>query len=221
MMHDTTRDLTLDEIRDTLAPGIAANAAFDGWGDAARDMAAEAEGIDPDIARLAFPGGAVDMIDAWFASVDAAMLAALPAEQLAAMKIRARITALVEARLDAMAANRESLRRALTILAMPQHVARAARLGWRSADTMWRAAGDTATDYNHYTKRTMLLGVYAATVTVFLDDESDGHADTRAFLSRRIDGIMRFEKAKAGFVKRYEHRPSLSRFVGRLRYPVV
>ena len=45
--------------------------------------------------------------------------------------------------------------------------------------------------------------------------------DTRAFLSRRIDGIMRFEKAKAGFVKRYEHRPSLSRFVGRLRYPVV
>ena len=86
---------------------------------------------------------------------------------------------------------------------------------------MWRAAGDTATDYNHYTKRGMLAGVYAATMTVFLDDSSEGQADTRAFLARRIEGIMRFEKAKAGFIARASHRPSLSRFIGRLRYPAV
>lgn len=216
-----TQDLTLDEIRDRLAPGIADNAAFDGWGDAARDMAADGADIDRDVARLAFPGGAVDMIDAWFAAIDRQMADTLPPDVLATMKIRARITALVEARLDAVAINRESLRRALAILALPQNVARAARLGWRSVDLMWRMAGDTATDYNHYTKRTILLGVYGATVTVFLDDDSEGHAETRAFLSRRIDGIMRFEKSKAAFVKRYEHRPSLSRFIGRLRYPVV
>ncbi len=216
-----TQDLTLDEIRDRLAPGIADNAAFDGWSDDARDMAADGAGIDRDVARLAFPDGAVDMIDAWFAAIDRQMAAALPPDALAGMKIRARISALVEARLDAVAINRESLRRALTILALPQNVVRAARLGWRTVDLMWRMAGDTATDYNHYTKRTILLGVYGATITVFLDDDSEGHADTSAFLSRRIDGIMRFEKAKASFVKRYEHRPSLSRFVGRLRYPVV
>jgi ubiquinone biosynthesis protein COQ9 len=215
------RSKRLDEIREALAPGIAANAAFDGWGDAARDMAAQGAGIDTDVARLAFTGGAVDMIDAWFAHVDVAMADALPADALAAMKIRERITALVEARLAAVAADRESLRRALAILAMPQNAARAARLGWRTVDTIWRMAGDTATDYNHYTKRTILLGVYGATVTVFMDDDSEGYAETRAFLARRIDGIMRFEKAKAGFVKRYEHRPSLSRFIGRLRYPVV
>lgn len=92
-------DLTLDEIRAALAPAIAANAAFDGWGDAARDMAAEAEGIDRDVAALAFEGGAVAMIDAWFAHVDRAMAAACPPDRLAALKIRARIAALVEARL--------------------------------------------------------------------------------------------------------------------------
>jgi ubiquinone biosynthesis protein COQ9 len=161
------------------------------------------------------------MIDAWFASIDAEMGARLPPETLAGMKIRARILALIEARLDATAGNRESLRRALAILALPQNVARGARLGWRAADAMWRAAGDTATDYNHYTKRAMLGAVYAATIAVFLDDESVGQADTRAFLGRRIDGIMRFEKAKAGFVQRTQHRPSLSRFIGRLRYPAV
>jgi ubiquinone biosynthesis protein COQ9 len=213
-------DLTLDEIRAALAPGIADNAAFDGWGAAARDMAAEAQGIDRDVAALALPDR-VAMIDAWFAAVDAAMLADLPPEALAAMKVRARITALVEARLAVLAPARESLRRALAILALPQNLARGARLGWRSVDGMWRAAGDTATDYNHYTKRATLLGVYGSTVTVFLDDMSDDLADTRAFLARRIDGLMRFETAKAGVIARTERRPSLSRFIGRLRYPVA
>jgi len=216
-----TQDLTLDEIRALLAPGIAANAAFDGWSDAARDMAAQAQGIDTDVAALAFKDGPVDMIDAWFAHIDSVMLAALPPERLATMKIREKITVLVEARLDATSADRESLRRALAILALPQNLAKATWFGWRTVDTIWRAAGDLATDYNYYTKRTILLGVYASTITIFLDDESEGLAETRAFLGRRITGIMQFEKAKAGFLKRTEHGFSLSRFVGRLRYPTA
>ena len=214
-------DATLDELRAALAPAIAANAAFDGWSDAARDMAADSLGVDRDVAALAFEGGAVALIDAWFAHVDTAMATAVPDEALAGMKIRERIAAQVEARLDAVADQRESLRRALAVLAMPQHVARGARLGWRTVDLIWRRAGDTATDYNHYTKRAILLGVYGATVTVFLDDDSEGQAETRAFLARRIEGIMRFEKAKAGMLKRTAYRPSLSRFIGRLRYPVA
>ncbi|MDB5707987.1 MAG: RpsU-divergently transcribed [Sphingomonas bacterium] len=212
-------DPTLDEIRAALAPAIAANAGFDGWSDAALILAAQAEGVDTDVARLAFPGGAIDMIDAWFAGVDAAMLAALPPEKLATMKIREKITALVEARLALLAPRRESLRRALAMLAMPTNLVRAARLGWRAADLMWHAAGDTATDYNHYSKRTILAGVYGATVTVLVNDESEGHAETSAFLARRIEGIMRFEKTKAQLIGRTSHRPSLTRFISRLRYP--
>lgn len=214
-------DATLDEIREGLAADIAANAAFDGWGDAARDMAADANGVDRGVAALAFPGGAIDMIDAWFAAIDRRMVDALPTETLATMKIRARITALIEARLAAVAPDREALRRALSVLALPQNLARAARLAWRTADLMWRRAGDTSVDYNHYTKRATLLGIYGATVTVFVNDDSEEWADTRAFLARRIDGLMRFEKFKAGVVKRSEFRPSLARFVGRLRYPVA
>ena len=215
------QDWTLDELRERLAPDIAANAAFDGWGDEALTLAAEAAGVDAGVAKLAFPGGAVDMIGAWFAHVDRMMLAALPADTLAATKVRERIQGLVEARLAVVAPDREALRRAGAVLALPQNVARAGRLGWRTVDTIWRAAGDVATDYNHYTKRAILLGVYGATVSVFLDDESEDFADTRSFLRRRIDGIMRFEKAKAGFLKRSERLPSLSRFVGRLRYPAI
>ncbi len=214
-------DPTLDEVRAALAPLIADNAAFDGWTDLALELAADIAGVDRDVALLAFNGGAVDMIDAWFAHVDRLMTEAVPAVALGRMKVRAKITALIEARLAAVADNRESLRRAFAILAMPQNVVRAGKLGWRSVDLMWRLAGDTATDYNHYTKRAILGGVYAATVTVFLDDESEDWADTRAFLGRRIEGIMRFEKTKADFTARTQNLPSLSRFIGRLRYPVV
>jgi len=212
-------DATLDEIRAGLAPLIADNAAFDGWSTLALETAADGAGVDRDIAALAFKDGPVAMIDAWFAAIDAEMVAKLPPETLGAMKVRAKITALVEARLEATAGNRESLRRALAVLALPQNALRASRLGWRSVDLMWRLAGDTATDYNHYTKRAILGGVYTATILVFLDDESEDWADTRAFLARRIEGIMRFEKTKAGIVKRTQNLPSLSRFIGRLRYP--
>lgn len=212
-------DLTLDELRLALAPAIADAAVFDGWSDAALVSAAAMDGVDPDVARLAFPGGAMDMIAAWIEGVDVLMASALPPEKLATMKVRERIRALVEARLIAVTGREEALRRALAIMAMPQNLVRAARLGWASADRMWRLAGDTATDYNHYTKRAILAGLYASTLAVFVEDQSPGKSETREFLERRIDDVMRFEKAKARFLGTGRERFSVARFLGRLRYP--
>lgn len=209
---------TLDDLRLRLAPLIAVNAGFDGWSSAALDMAADHAGVDRDVAALAFDDGPAQMITAWFASVDQAMHARFTHEQLAAMKMRERITALVEARLTCLAPHREALRRAQAVLAMPANVALATRLGWHVADVMWRAAGDAAVDYNHYTKRATLGAVYGATLLTFVNDESEDFADTRAFLARRIEGIMRFEKAKARLAARSERRFSPARFLGRLRY---
>jgi ubiquinone biosynthesis protein COQ9 len=212
-------DLTLDELKIALAPALADAAVFDGWSDTALISACELRGVDVDVARLAFSGGAMDMIAAWIASVDLAMFGACPPERLAPIKIRERIRTVVQARLDAIAGREEALRRAMAIMAMPQNVVRAGKLGWASADAMWRLAGDTATDYNHYTKRAILASIYAATLAVFIDDESEGKAETRAFLDRRIEGIMRFEKAKARFLGSDVERFSVTRFLGRLRYP--
>ena len=211
-------DLTLDEMRIALAPKIAAAAIFDGWGDAALVSAAVEAGIDPAVARLAYPGGAMDMIAGWIAWVDARMAEEFDAEVLAQMPIRERIRALVWFRLETVSGLEEALRRALAIEAMPQNLARTAKLGWSSADAMWRLAGDTATDYNHYTKRAILASIYAATLAVFVGDESEGKADTRAFLDRRIEGVMKFEKAKARLLRDREHF-DVVRFLGRLRYP--
>lgn len=212
-------DLTLDEIRVLLAPAIADAAAFDGWSDAALGEAARMHGVNPDVARLAFSKGAMDMIGAWIETVDRAMVDAFAPDRLDNMKMRDRIRLLVQFRLDAVAGREEALRRALAIMAMPRNSASAIKRGWQSADLMWRLAGDTATDLNHYTKRATLAAVYAATLAVLIDDESEGKADTAAFLDRRIDGIIRFEKAKAKLMLPADERFSVARFLGRLRYP--
>jgi ubiquinone biosynthesis protein COQ9 len=212
-------DPTLDEMRIALAPAIAREAAFDGWGDAALEAAARAIGLDPGHARLAFPDGPVGMIEAWYAAIDAMLARDFPPDRIAGMKIRERIAALVEARLTAMRPDREAVRRALAVLARRPAVA--TRLGWRAADAMWRIAGDTATDFNHYSKRATLAAIYAATLLVWLDDESEDGETTRGFLGRRIDGLMRFEKAKATFRAPPERRFSVTRLLGRLRYPAA
>jgi ubiquinone biosynthesis protein COQ9 len=210
---------SLDDLRLELAPALAGAAVWDGWSEAAVRAAAEGSGIDPDAALYAFKDGPMAMIAAWIARVDVEMEAALPPERLATMKIRERIRALVQFRLDAVEANKEALRRALTIMAMPQNVPAALKLGWRSADLMWRLAGDTASDYNHYTKRTILASIYGATLAVFVDDKSEDHAETRAFLGRRLDGVMKFEKVKAQLLNPDREHFSPARFLGRLRYP--
>ncbi len=211
-------DPTLDEVRAYLAPLLASQAAFDGWNEKAVAAAAEMAGVDTEMAELAFNAGTVDMIDAWFQSVDEAMATRFTDAELGAMKIRERITALVVARLEILEADREGLRRALAILAAPPNLPIAAKFGWRAADKMWRLAGDTATDYNHYTKRTLLSAVYGSTISVFLDDESDDYAETRAFLDRRIENVMQFEKVKAKITRPAGDRFSMARFIGRLRY---
>jgi ubiquinone biosynthesis protein COQ9 len=209
----------LERLRRELALAVGENAVFDGWTRQAVDSAAAQLGIDPVQARLAMPKSRTAMIDCYIQEVDSALEAWFTPERLAGMKIREKIRSLVWRRLETMAPAREAVRRALAILAMPQNVPLALRIGWRSADLMWRIAGDTSTDFNHYTKRMTLGAVYGSTLVAWLDDQSEGWSETAAFLDRRIDGVMKFEKWKAERRGSSSGRLSVSRFLGRLRYP--
>jgi len=214
-----TEDLPLAELRPRLIAAMLPQVPFDGWTAAARDMAADQEGIDRDIAAMALPDAAA-MVDAYTQRADALMTAAMQAAGADQMKVRDRIRFALNSRLDAAAADKEAVRRALAVLLLPSNGPLAASTLWRSADAMWRAAGDTATDFNFYTKRTILCGVYSAVLLYWLDDDSDDHSATRAFIDRRIDGIMKFEKTKAQVKSTLGKLPDPARFLGRLRYPV-
>ncbi len=214
-----TSDRTPFELRLDLARAMLPHAAFDGWGQAALTAAAHDLGVPAAVAHLAFTGPA-DIADASIEAADADMEATLARFDVPAMKIRERIRLAVATRLEQAEPHREAVRRAAQILAQPQNAARAARTLWRTVDSIWRATGDTSTDYNFYTKRAILAAVYSATLLYWLGDDSEGRTATHAFLDRRIAGIMAFEKAKAKLTGLGANWPDPVRFLGRLRYPV-
>ena len=165
-----------------------------GWGRATTFAAAKAAGLSAGDCELLLPNGARDLAALLSRRHDAAALAAQPEPD--GLKIRERIRTAVIARLDAAAADREALRRWAGFLALPTNLPLALRLVWETADGLWRWAGDTATDENHYSKRAILSGIL---VQVMALDLQAGRAVALEVLDTRIQNVMDFEKWKAGF----------------------
>ena len=173
------------------------HAAFDGFTDTVLEKAAaEADVSKADLARL-FEGGPVSLVEYYSHWADAAMEQALAGMDLKAMKIRERIATAVMARLHALAPHKEAARRAGAMLSLPMNATLGAKLAWQTVDAMWRAAGDSSTDFNFYTKRGILAGVYGSTAVRWFNDDSEDEAPTRAFLAARIENVMQFEKFKS------------------------
>lgn len=194
-IEDTT------ELRDRLIDAVVLHVPFDGWTATALKRAAEDVGIDMADADALFPGTARDMI-AWHSKMaDRRMMAALQEMDLDSMKIRDRIAAAVMTRLTQCAGDRDAIRHGMTVLSKPSNAGLAMQLLYRTVDDMWFAAGDRSTDWNFYSKRMLLGGVYSSTVLVWLNDHSEDFADTRAFLARRIENVMQVPKVKAKLAK--------------------
>jgi ubiquinone biosynthesis protein COQ9 len=146
-----------------------------------------------------YPRGGVDLAVAYHRAGDAAMRDALGARDLTVLRFRDRVALGIRLRLEA--ADKELVRRGSALFALPQHALEGAGLIWSTADAIWTALGDTSRDINWYSKRTSLSAVYGATVLFWLGDTSDDHEATWAFLDRRIENVMQFEKLKAGVQK--------------------
>jgi ubiquinone biosynthesis protein COQ9 len=186
--------------------------AFDGFTDAVLAKAGVRAGVTAEeLARL-FPEGPLSLIEYYSAAADAEMEQRLAAMNLPGMKIRERIAAAVLARLSVLKPNKEAARRAGATLSLPMHAGLAARLMYRSVDAMWRAVGDTSTDFNFYTKRGILAGVYGATLLRWFNDTSEDENVTTAFLAARIENVMQFEKIKAQAKKAFAKFPSFGDF---------
>ena len=191
-----------------------AHVPFDGFTDAVLARASEEAGAG-DIARVRlFPDGAPSLVEAFSDWADAEMDARLAKAKLPAKKIRDRIKLAVRTRLDVLAPHKEAARRAAAWLTLPPNAALGLKLLYRTTDAMWRAAGDTSTDFNFYTKRAILAGVYSATLMRWFTDASADESDTDAFLARRIEDVMRFEKLKAQVKERAKGWPSLGDILG-------
>jgi len=166
-----------------------------GWNARLVREACEACGLSPGDEELLLPNGARDLAALLSRRHDARALEALGAVDAASLKIRERIARAVSERMEAGAADLEATRRCAAFLALPTHADLGLKLAWESADHLWRWAGDTATDWNHYSKRAILSGILVPALTMRW---FDGREAAEAFVARRIENVMAFEKWKAG-----------------------
>ena len=188
--------MTDDDTRARLLAAALPNVAFDGWSRSTFEAAAASADVPLTEARRLFPRGAIDMAVALHRQADAGMVKAIRSADLSTMKIRERIAFALRARLAAIP-DKEAVRRSTALFALPTHAAEGARLIWETADAVWTALGDPSRDVNWYSKRATLSAVWASVVLFWLGDDSLDAQETDAFIDRRIDDVMRIEKAKA------------------------
>lgn len=182
-----------DQILDAVLPLVP----FDGWSKDALENA----GVDMAMARQLFPRGGVDLALAFHDRSDAALKTAMQTRDLSDLRYSERVAEAIWMRLQLVAADREAVRRAAAMFALPGYAGDGVKAIFRTVDTIWNGLGDTSQDLNWYTKRMTLSAVYTSVVLFWLGDQSADFADTRAFIDRRIDNVMSFEKNKATFRK--------------------
>jgi ubiquinone biosynthesis protein COQ9 len=185
-----------------------------GWTWAMAYAAGAAAGLSRPETELLLPRGPADLAALLSRRLDAEALGRLAATDPTALKIRQRIHAAVEARLQAAAQHETAVRRWAGWLSLPTNLPLGLRLLWESADVLWRWAGDTATDENHYSKRAILSGILAPALAIRLTSDHEG---AMAFVDARIDNVMAYEKWKAG-VKPGESLRAVAAALGRMRY---
>jgi ubiquinone biosynthesis protein COQ9 len=186
------------------------DAAFDGFTDGMLSKAAKKAGADKDIVARLFPQGIPSLIEYFSTSLDEAMEEKLKALDLSKRKIRERIKLAVLTRLALLAPNKEAARRAAAMMTLPMHAGLASKMMYRTVDAMWRAAGDTSTDFNFYTKRGILAGVYGSTLVRWFNDTGEDESTTEAFLDARIENVMQFEKFKAKAKEAFSNFPAFA-----------
>ncbi|WP_144182804.1 COQ9 family protein [Elioraea rosea] len=203
--------------RDAAVTATLPHVPLDGWTRRALKAGLKDAGMDPRDLDLLFPGGPVEAIEVWCDLADRQMAEDLAREELAGMKLRARVARAVMGRLDRLRGNKEAVGRALALLALPQNAPIAARTAFRTVDTIWRAVGDRSSDFSWYTKRASLGAVYGATLLYWLNDDSEDDARTAEFLDRRIEGLMVIPKARARLKEAAARLPDPFGLIRRLR----
>ncbi len=188
--------VTYEDTKQQLLDAILMHVPFDGWSEASFRAAVVDCDLDDGLARAICPRGAVDLALTYHARGDQVMLDRIKSTDMSELKFREKVAAAVRFRLEAVE-DKELVRRGMTLFSLPNHAADGAKAVWGTCDLIWDALGDTSDDVNWYTKRATLSGVYSSTLLFWLGDDSPDHQNSWAFLDRRIENVMQFEKFKA------------------------
>ena len=214
--HATPARSRADAVRGALLDAALDEAAFGGWNARTLARAAASAGYSEGEVQLYCPDGVLDLIEVWSRQADEGARQVILSSK--ANRIRDKVAGGVMARLEEIAGHEDAAARARSRLLLPDGLDRGRRLIWATSDMIWRAIGDKSTDYNFYSKRTILSGVFAATFMIWAEDADPDKVKTKAFLDNRIENVMQFEKVKGRVTTFAQRLPDLAAIASRARY---
>jgi len=206
------------EVRVDILQAMLPIVVFDGWNQKSLRASIKSINLPEGSEELYFPEGALEVIRFWHDQMNEFVKSNLESLNKSEMKIREQVTAGVLSALESIGSNEEAMRRAIIRLSLPNAAVQGPTYLWSLADSIWRAIGDRSTDYNYYTKRTILAGVLGSTITVWISDSDQNKVKTKLFLDARISNVMSFEKSKFKIVEKINNIPNFAEILGRLRY---
>ena len=209
---------TSKEVRVDILQAMLPIVVFDGWNQKSLRASIKSINLPEGSEELYFPEGALEVIRFWHDQMNEFVKSNLESLNKSEMKIREQVTAGVLSALESIGSNEEAMRRAIIRLSLPDAAVQGPTYLWSLADSIWRAIGDRSTDYNYYTKRTILAGVLGSTITVWISDSDQNKVKTKLFLDARISNVMSFEKSKFKIVEKINNIPNFAEILGRLRY---
>ncbi|MCI5061269.1 MAG: COQ9 family protein [Alphaproteobacteria bacterium] len=198
-------DLDIQDIKDRILRAALADVPFDGWQWSVIETAAQKCGFEADMAEAVFPEKIQSVLTHFSAWADREMLQKLEPVKIEDMRVRDRVHMAVMRRIEVLTPHKEAVRACSGFWFKPMHKMTGGKIVWATADQIWNWAGDTATDYNHYTKRLLLSGVIISTMLAWLADETGDLKATEAFLARRIENVLKLGGRAGKVIGRVQH----------------
>lgn len=202
MKNDKNIQMNKDDviqIRDKILLKALPNVSFDGWVWEMIEQSTVDAGYEKSMAKAVFPDRMKDVLAAFADLADREMVKALKNTNAEDLPVRKRVRTALLARYEWLKPYKEALRQSVQFWMLPSRKPRGAKIIWRTADVIWGWAGDTARDYNRYTKRGLLSGIILSTTLVWLNDNNEDMDQTKAFLDRRIENVMQLGKVIGRF----------------------
>jgi ubiquinone biosynthesis protein COQ9 len=179
------------KLRKQLFDEIIKNVPFDGWSKEALRNASAALSLEPDYAEHLFADGIIEVVQMLITELDKEMLTRYHAKDRSEFGITKKVKEALKIRFQIMAERKLLFHQTIMYLTLPWNTPKAIKFAWNTADLIWHdVVGDNSLDFNYYSKRSLLSGVYAASLLYFISDNSIKHEDTFDFIDRKINDVV-------------------------------
>ncbi len=179
------------------------NASFNGWNNQTLEKSAQQCGFNKGYLSLLFPNQIKDLTSFFYNKKNDELISLYKEKSnLITAKTTERIIYLIELKFSLYNPIREAIRSLFSYNILPQNLFSAQKALWNICDLIWFLANDKSTDFNYYTKRGLLAYVYSTTMLFWLDDTSPNFEQTKLFIRKQINKVLKVGKTKSEIVER-------------------